>query len=103
MAIDEAFAQTAHATQVAILCLVKCLKNSGYLNHGQYEEALRSTLDQPDLDQSQLSVRCLRILLAGLERPDHPAPTLSVIKGGKTADGVSTISQSPTACTSTNV
>jgi hypothetical protein len=83
MEIDEAFAQTAHATQVAILCLVKCLKNQGYLNPGQYEEALRSTLDQPGIDQSQFSVRFLRILLAGLERPDPPPPTLSVIKGGR--------------------
>jgi hypothetical protein len=87
MKLDQALGQTAQASHVAIICLVRCLEQSGSLSPGQYALALRSTLDQPEINESQLSVRFLRLLLNALERPEPPAPDLRSIEGGKTEDG----------------
>ena len=81
MSQEAALAYTANFATSAILILVHCLKNQGALGARQYEDALRSTIEEKDAPRERLDYVFLAGLLNALENqsPGEP-PKLDMLQ-----------------------
>jgi hypothetical protein len=77
----QAIALTTNGISTAMVLLVNCLKNTGALDDGRFENALKSTINSPGAASDRLDYQVLANILLRLER--KPPPELRVIPGGK--------------------
>ncbi len=80
----KAIALTNNGISTALVLLVNCLKNTGALDDGRFENALRNTINAPGAATDRLDYQVLSNILLRLE--GQPPPELRVILGGKSEE-----------------
>jgi hypothetical protein len=68
----QAIGHTANFANVAMRILVGCLEKNGALLPGQFQDALRATVEHPQAERERLDYQMLAQLLKSLEGEIEP-------------------------------